>query len=435
MRVLMITMQYPAGPGQSYLTTELADALSGAGHDVEVLHLDWNASPSKPVDEFRTLSGVRVIRCAARYVSGFGSLIHAASKFVLSGRRAARIAQRHFDLSSFDAAIAWMPATAISPLVRQIVRCGIRHRIMFIWDFFPDHHHEIGRIPGGPMLWIARAWERRLLRHFNSIICTLPANADYLRRNFPVRQDQRVLVTPIWGNASPAKPIDRAAVRKRYVLPLDAPIAVFGGQLVKGRGFDQMLDAAHAASAHDSSLVFLFVGDGSMATEIQHRAATRPNVVYHPSVTRDEYLELLGACDVGMVATVPKVSSFSFPSKTIDYLRAGLPIIAAVEHGSDFIAILENYGVGAAVPFGEPMAFYAEAERLARGDSVNEGAARCLDEIFDVRHAVATISEAIGGTGAMRRPRTMQSLPRRRRRQSEARELRRFQSGRRSTPP
>jgi glycosyltransferase involved in cell wall biosynthesis len=394
----MIPMQFPTGPGQSYLTTELADALVAAGHEVEVLHLDWADRTGSAVQAFTTETGVRVVRRPSKSLSGFGRLVRNASKFVLSGRHAASVAERHFDLSTFDAAIAWMPAIAIAPLVKKLERAGIRHRLLFIWDFFPDHHHEIGRIPGGWPLRIARSSEQRLMRRFTAIICTLPSNAEYLRRRFHVGSSQRVLVTPIWGDVTMVSPVDRAAVRRRHSLPLDVPIAVFGGQLVEGRGFDQMLAAADAALEAGSGLTFLFIGDGRLAAEIRQRSLVQTNVLYRPSVNRQEYLELLAACDVGMVATVPGVSSFSIPSKTIDYLRAALPVIAAVEHGSDFVEILHNYAVGASVPFGNAELFFAEAARLAAGGKISEAASRCLREVFDVRHAVATIVDAVGQT-------------------------------------
>jgi glycosyltransferase involved in cell wall biosynthesis len=418
MRFLIITMQFPTGAGESYLTTELADALVADGHDVEVLHLDWSGSPGVPEAAFTTATGVRVVRCSPQYVSGFGRLLRNTSKFVLSGRHAATVAKRHFDLARFDAAIAWMPAVAVAPLVKRIERAGIPHRILFIWDFFPDHHHEIGRIPGGLPLRIARAWEQSLLRRFTAIICTLPGNADYLRVRFRLDRRQKVLITPIWGDTTPAPVVDRTAVRERHSLPHDTPIAVFGGQLVEGRGFEQMLAAAEAALMAGSDLVFLFVGDGRLAPQIRDRAARQANVLYRPALCREEYLELLGACDVGMIATVPGVTSFSIPSKTIDYLRASLPIIAAVEHGNDFVGILERYTVGTAVPFGEPERFFEEAERLAERGRISEASARCLKEVFDVRLTVATVLEAAGlsaeATQSQEPARSARKRPRRR---------------------
>ncbi len=397
-RFLMVCMQYPTGPGQSYMTTELAEALIAAGHQVEVLLLDWAAVPGGPPEWFVTASGVTGMRCAPRAVTGLGALARNASKFLLSGRHAARVAREHFDLGGFDAVIAWAPALAIAPLVEEFERVCTPHRLLFIWDFFPDHHREIGRMPGGLVFRIARAWEQRLMDRFTAIVCTLPGNADYLRRRFRVGHRQKVLVNPIWSDTTPRPPVDRAVARAWHGLPEGRPIAVFGGQLTDGRGFEQMLAAADAALASGSSLFFLFVGEGRLAPMIQARAERQANIGWRPGMAREAYLQLLGACDVGMAATVPGVASFSIPTKIIDYLRAGLPVIAAIEHGNGVAAILQDYGVGCAVPFGDPALFGREAERLATDAAVRaavrEAAPRCLDAVFDVRHAVATVLEA-----------------------------------------
>jgi hypothetical protein len=417
MRILMVCMQYPVEPGRSYMTTELADALAALGHVVEVLHLDWHGEAGRAPEVVRTETGVRVVRCGPRLLEGFGGLVAGASKFLLSGAEAARVARRYFELNRFDTIITWAPASAIAPLPPMFRRAKAPHRLLFIWDFFPDHQREIGRIPGGPPYWIARAWEQRLLTQFTAVICTLKGNADYLRRRFRVGRDQKVLVTPIWSDTTPRPPVDRAAVRGRHGLPLERPIAVFGGQLVEGRGFEQMLGAAYWGRMTGSPMLYLFVGDGRLAPKIREIAETEENVAWLPGMAREDYLDLLGACDVGMVATVPGVTSFSIPTKTIDYLRAGLPVTAAVERGSDFTAILERYGVGRAVPFQAPLAFHREAQRLATDlearAAARKAAPRCLDEVFDVRHAVSTVLTAVsqpvsapaGETEARGRPR------------------------------
>lgn len=391
MRILMACLKFPTEPGCSYLTTELAEALVAAGHEVEVLFIDWNAPPGAADEPARVWNGVRIVRCAPVWVRGFGRLARHASKFVLTAMRAGRLARRAFDLDRFDAFIAWSPALTVAPLVGMARRADIPRRLLFIWDFFPDHYREIGRIPAGPAYWLARAWEQRLMDQFTVLLPTLPQNAHYLRRRFKVGAGQTVKVAPIWTDVTPVAEADRSSVRRRHGLPEDRPIAVFGGQLIEGRGFDQMLAAAAVGREAGSPLLFLFVGDGRLAPMIEAQAQGRDNVLWRPAMPREAYLELLGACDVGMVATVPGVSSFSFPSKTLDYLRAGLPVVAAVEPGSDFSALLQRYGVGRSVAFGEVQGFFEAAAALAAGARVGAAAQTCLDGVFHVRHAVAAV--------------------------------------------
>jgi len=393
-------MRYPLEPGASYLTTELAEALLDAGHPVEVVQLAWEAKPGGASERLTSARGVPALRIYPRALGRRGSLLHRASKFVLSARHLGREARGYLSQGEFDAVIAWMPASAFAPIVRDAARVGVAHRLLFIWDFFPDHHAEIGRVPRGPVRWIARWREASLLRTFTTVFCTLPANCDYLRRRFRLAPGQQVRVAPVWTRLEPAPPVDRARVRARHALPERAPLAVFGGQLAAGRGFDQMLEAAVLALRGDSPLAFVFAGDGPQADRLARFAASRPNVFHLPALPVGEYRKLLGACEVGMVATVPGVTSQSMPSKALDYLKAGLPAVVAVEPGNQFAELVEQRHLGRAVPFGDARAFLRAAEFLATNREFRAGlrerAYDCLAEIFDVRLAVSAILDACG---------------------------------------
>src|SRR6185312_9808970 len=146
MRFLMACLQFPTEPGGSFMTTELAQALITAGHEVEVLLIDWTAPPGSPDGTAKIWNGVRLVRCTPRLVDGLGGLARKASKFLLTGRRAGRLAREAFDLERFDALIAWGPAVIFPSLGGMAKRAGVKRRLLFIWDFFPDHFHQIGLI-------------------------------------------------------------------------------------------------------------------------------------------------------------------------------------------------------------------------------------------------------------------------------------------------
>lgn len=394
MRFLLLPMRFPVAAGQSYLTTELAEALVDSGHEVEVLQLDWEGKEGARTERLVTASGVPVLKVSPRSIGSAGRLVRMASKFWLSAHHVGAEARRELDLSRFDATIAWAPAVAFAPVIRAAERAGIRHRLLFIWDFFPDHHTEIGRIPGGPVRWLARAWEQRVMRRFTTIFCTLPANAVYLRRRFRLRGDQQVRVTPVWTKVEAISSSDRSALRTKYGLPTERPIAVFGGQFAAGRGLTLILDAARLAEHKQSPLTYLFVGEGPFADHLQGE-----NVVRLPAMSGADYRQLLTACDVGLAVTVPGVSSFSMPSKTLDYLKAGLPIALALEPGSEFATMLEERNVARSVDFGDAQALVREATFLATDvdfrAGLRERAHDCLAEVFSVRHAVCAIREAV----------------------------------------
>jgi glycosyltransferase involved in cell wall biosynthesis len=400
MRFLFLTTRYSADPADPYMTDELAEGLIARGHCVDVLLVDWDAASPLKTYEARGRNGERIVTVTPRALRKFGRLIFRASKLLLSSRHAAAAMRGHFDYGEHDAVIAWTPALSVGAPLRRAVRSGIRHRLLIIFDFFPMCHREAGIIRSRLVYWIAKRLEDRLYRLFTAFIANLPGNVDYLRRHYPVSPGARVLCSPIWTDAATLALDERDDVRRRLSLPLDRPIAIFGGQFSEGRGIEQMIGAARIAEQVGAPTLYLFVGEGRLRPLIDDAAGRCANIRVESPVARSEYLSLVGACDVGMVATVKEFTSWAFPSKTIDYLRAGIPVVTAVEPGSDYPALLQPYGVSENVECGDPAAFQAAVERLASNAPprarVRESARQCLDEVFDVRHAVNAVLRAVG---------------------------------------
>lgn len=397
-RFLFLTAYYPIDPEDSWGASDLAEALVAHGHSVDVVHVAWNWPDIRETRE-RTEKGVKILEIPEGGIRGLGKIVYRISKFLRTSRRAAAEMRRRLDLSSYDSVVVWTPAMTVEHPLRMAVAAGIPKRLLFIFDFFPIHHREIGLVPGGPIFWWTKKREEALYRLFTTIICNFPGNVDYLKRHYRLRPGQHVVWTPIWSDISLPETGRRDEARQAYGLPLDRPIAIFGGQITEGRGIEQMLAAASAAEAAGSNLLFLFVGGGRLLHMVEAHAARSSNVRHLAAIPRNRYQPLVAACDVGMVATVPGVSSFSFPTKVMDYLRAGLPVVAAVEGGSDFLDMLARYKVGTGVDFDDSEGFYRAAERLIADPevaaSIRRNSIACLEEIFDPVHTVRVVLDAV----------------------------------------
>jgi glycosyltransferase involved in cell wall biosynthesis len=406
MRFLFLCTKYPVEPGDTYMTSELAVELKALGHDVDVVHIAWNAPIGGKARVLESEHGIRILEIAPRAVRGLGTLVFRATKFLMTSRHVTREMRRQLDMRRYDAVVAWTPALTVGGPLRHAIRAGVARSVLFVFDFFPIHHREIGMVPPGPVYWVAKAWENSLYRIFTAIICNFPGNVAYLRKHFRLRPGQRVISTPLWSVTTLPEVGERDAIRRQYGLPLDRPIAIFGGQITDGRGVEQMLESARVAEASGSSLFFLFVGSGRLAHLVQKRAAEVSNVGFVANVVRDEYLPLVAACDAGMVATVRGVSSFSFPTKTIDYLRAGLPVVAAVESGSDYLDLLARYELGLGVAFDDPDGFCGALEKVVSDPgikaSIRASSIACLEEVFHVKHAAHALLQAVGAEAPLR---------------------------------
>jgi glycosyltransferase involved in cell wall biosynthesis len=141
---------------------------------------------------------------------------------------------------------------------------------------------------------------------------------------------------------------------------------VFGGQLTHGRGIDQLLEGLLAAQRRGVPLTMTIFGSGPLAHLVEEAiAADRANTRLHGPLRREPYVGALRDFDVGLVVTATHVSVPTFPSKVVDYARAGIPTLLWVEGASDVTSQLtEEVGMGIAVATHSPDGFVDACARL-----------------------------------------------------------------------
>lgn len=398
MRVLMLCTKYPLDPKDRYMTNELAGALVAAGHRVQVVVTDWNARLGSPATSM-CFEGVDALVISPRAVTWLGRFIERASKWTFSSLFALREIRNALSKESFDVMVCFTPCVTVAAELLWATNRWPMRTILFVHDFFPYHHRSIGLVPRGLVFSLARWIEESLMRRFHVIGCMSPMNVSYLRTHYRMQKKQQIEVHPIWGCTTPPPRVNRNAMRTAHGLPLDKKIVVFGGQLTEGRGVENLLVTAAILRDERSNLIFLLIGEGRLVELVEsHTATSGGNVIYRRRIPREDYLGLISACDIGLVCTVADVDVPSFPSKTIDYLRAKLPIVAAVEETTDYGRFLEERGVGIAVRADDPRALAEAIKRIsddvALSTRLAQAASPCLD-VFDVRRAVARILDAV----------------------------------------
>jgi glycosyltransferase involved in cell wall biosynthesis len=404
MRILMLCTKYPLEPSDRYLTNDLARALVARGHEVSVVVTEWGAGPRPPSDPaaVHKLEGVEIVALAPLNVGRAGSMLATIGKWTFSSFFALQQMRRVFGRRSFDLVIAFTPCVTLTAQLLWVRYALARSRmVLFVHDFFPYHHRSIGLLGSIALFQSALLLERILIRAFDAIACTWPGNIAYLQQKYWIRPEQKLLWIPLWSDIAQVPQVAKRDARTRHELPASGKIVVFGGQITEGRGISEMLDAAALAKKACPDLHFLFVGDGRLVPLIRDRiAGGLTNVIYRPGIPRDKYLDLLAACDLGLICTVPQVASFAFPTKTIDYLRAGLPIVAAVEEQSDYRDFIDRWQLGTSVAAGDGAALFEAVYKLLaspRPAEVQAGLVRsCLEEVFDVRHAADQVLAVAG---------------------------------------
>lgn len=140
-------------------------------------------------------------------------------------------------------------------------------------------------------------------------------------------------------------------------IPQDTFRVVYAGNFGHAQGLETVIAAATLLSSR-ADIRFFLVGEGDGKAKIAALAQGLPNVSLHPFAAHAA--ETLSAGHVGLVPLRPHMGNYVLPSKSIHYLAAGTPLVAAAEPGSDVEKLVEGAGCGFTYPAGNAEAL-AEA--------------------------------------------------------------------------
>ncbi|MBV7573764.1 glycosyltransferase family 4 protein [Pseudomonas sp. PDM32] len=336
--IVLLTTKYADDKKDAWLTNELAYSLNEEGHDVSVVVFSW--LKNEPVSFTKVIDGIKVIRVKLPAIFYNTGVIGTSLKIFLFPFLARHEVRKQ--VSKCDLLIANTPCVTILGMSRYFRKKFDSKSFLVLWDFFPYYLKDLGAIRNKLFFGFFRYLEQIMYKSFDRIGCMTEGNARFLFDNFPTVDKQRVEILPLWAKIKQVDPIDKSEIRLKYDLPSTGFIAVYGGAMSIVQELDNILDLAELYTGDD--VTFLFIGKGTEKERLEESVFTRglKNVKFINYVPRDEYQHVVQACDVGLISLSRKLTVPSFPSKSLDYFKVSLPVLASLDSVTDFGDILEN---------------------------------------------------------------------------------------------
>lgn len=333
MNILILCSKLDLSGDKPWLTNELIEQFRKEEDTVDVCFFDWSGQSINHVidnDKGRIVV-VNNPNKFGKVFKWFLSPIITTFRFLLAIKR-----------DKYDLIIHFSPAVTLG-LANVIFKLKYSCPSLFIlWDFFPYHHYQIGLVPRY-LMPLFSLLEKLYINNSDYIGLMSKKNEEYFNEKYPFYSGAKIGI-PIWGggDAYESNELDLCRIRAKYCIGEHDFVCVFGGQLEPGRGLDFILDVK--CKINRDEIKFIILGDGTLKNHIKNRIINDEigNVDLYDSVPRDEYLTLLSASHVGIVATVSGVDVPTFPSKTIDYFRCSKPIIAIVEESTDYGSFIKD---------------------------------------------------------------------------------------------
>lgn len=261
--------------------------------------------------------------------------------------------KKYFPDVKFDLVLYSTPPITLASAIGYIKKRDRAKTYLMLKDIFPQNAVDMGMLhTNGIKSFIYKYFRRKeksLYALSDKIGCMSPANADYVLRHNPEVSPQKVELCPncidFYNLSLPGT--ERIAMRKKYQIPLDKKIFIYGGNLGKPQSIPFLIECLKTQRQNEDSF-FLIVGDG---TEYGKLAAyfndtCPPNMKLMQRLPKDDYDKMIAACDVGMIFLDYNFTIPNFPSRILSYMQAGLPIIACTDTSSDVGKVITNGNFG-----------------------------------------------------------------------------------------
>ena len=223
---------------------------------------------------------------------------------------------------------------------------------LLLKDIFPQNAVDLGMFSKKSLVYcLFRRKEKQLYRMSNHIGCMSPANVQFICKHNPEISPERVEVAPNSIELVPMSSVslkDKKSIRKKYGIPEDGPVFIYGGNLGKPQGIDYLIKCLDA-NACRKDCFFLVIGTGTELPRLkQWYQDTRPtSVKVMEGIPKNEYDVLVRSCDVGLIFLDHRFTIPNYPSRLLPYLENRMPVLCATDSNTDIgkIAVENGYGV------------------------------------------------------------------------------------------
>jgi colanic acid biosynthesis glycosyl transferase WcaI len=382
--VKVVVHDYSGHPGQVHLSRELARRGHVVEHQFCASYTTGRGATDRRHDDPQTFS-VRALTLSTEF-KRYNPVIRVAQEFQYAWVAARALLAAHPDV----VVLSNIPLLGMLP-VTWALRLRRVPYVHWWQDVYSDAINTVARRRLG---WagvlvgsLAQQIERHIVRRAAKVVAIADAFLEQLDQWQIDRNHARVI--PNWGaiDEMPVRARDNAWAQAHELA--DAPVVMYSGTL--GLKHDPSVIAKLAENAPDGTrVVVVSQGLGREWLEAEKLRASGASAAlmlldYQPY---EQLPDMLASADVLFVVLESDASRYSVPSKVLNYLCAGRPVLALLPPDNAVAEMVTAAGAGVVVDPKDAEATAAEVARLLGDAGARErmGAAarRYAEDTFDV---------------------------------------------------
>lgn len=338
MRILFLFLRHSEDTKSSTLTKDLSDKFHKNGAEVTVVTL--LEKKYKRETQLKKENGYDVLRVkSGNYFDSPGKIEKGITALTMpySLKKGIKenLGERNFDLIFTHTPFISNPK--LLKWLKKYYNCPI---MINLWDIFPQNAVDLKMLNNSFLIKFFKKTEEEMYEVADYIGCMSEGNLNYMKTHDKKFKENKYFVLKNWAQIKPKLDIDKLEIRTKYGYTKDDLVCIFGGNMGKPQKLENILNLAKEV-LYEESIKFLFVGKGTETERLKRMVSEEKieNVKFIEQIPREDYEVLTGACDVGIVSLDERFTVPNFPSKTTDYFKLGLPILASLDSCS-----AEDYG-------------------------------------------------------------------------------------------
>lgn len=313
--------------------------------------------------------------------------------------------KKYFSNIKFDLVIYSTPPITLQSAVEYVKKRDNAISYLLLKDIFPQNAVDLGMMTKkglkGLIYTYFNSKEKKLYNISDYIGCMSQANVDFLLNNNPEIPPDIVEICP--NSIEPLNIIRNEKkivdIKKKYGIPHDKTIFIYGGNLGKPQGIDFLMECLKRTKSNDQ-IYFVIVGSGTEFMRLSKFFENEKlnNAQLISQLQKEDYEDLVSSCDVGLIFLDKNFTIPNFPSRLLSYMQASMPVLAATDLNTDIGLTIEKGEFGYWCESNNVEEFNKKIKLLCDYETrkiMGEKSRKYLEDNFTVKHSYEIIMRHI----------------------------------------
>lgn len=374
MRVLFITIGAVYNFDNSGAYTDLLKHFQKEGHDVYVVGAIERRNNQNTAISIE--HGINVLRVKVGNITKT-NLIEKGISTLMIGRLYENAIQKYWKDTMFDLIMYTTPPITIAGLVNKIKKKSNAFTYLLLKDIFPQNAVDIGMLSKtgikGFIYRYFRHVEKKLYNVSDKIGCMSEANLQFVIEHNSYLDKAKIEICPntIDVIATPDY-VENNEILGKYNIPTGKKILLYGGNFGKPQNVPYIIDVLKLCrTIPDAHFVLCGSGTDFYLIEEYVRNEHPNNVTIINQLPYSEYSTLISVCDFGLLFLDYRFTIPNFPSRLLDYMNYGLPVIAATDNNTDVGQVVEKGNFGWWIESRDPEAYHEMLKKILSANNLN----------------------------------------------------------------